>query len=512
MPGGSIIYNPNQRYVLRLLGEDFRMHVSHGFFWPVTTGTDLGSTFLWEGYARQLSSPTNYLISDGYGGAHALLLSLSGGINGNVYNGTSGTTFGGGYAPNVGEWVHWCLLWDGNAAVPTIWAYINGVATGRTTFAGPRVTVNVSAGGGVLYVGGSDHSNGHYDVAAIRCWDRGQALPIADGRAFKPRRFFSSSGGQNSLIHPDFFCDYTRPGRLEDLSPRGSSASASGGVEDTTLRFRHNGNLLTHLGGAFDAPTFESNLTPRLPTARWIPDPSCPYGCAIDEHALPAENIPAPAAAPVGARVWDSVGRRNQTVLFQRIPTPGSTEAGSLGPLPWTQGRVAAGAEPPATTPSSFGILGGAFVFLENLPAIMWVSHPSLTSGDVRSERAMGTYDNRETGVVGRVVDRNNFFYANYHQSINTIRIGHVVNGVVQGGEQAAFPGTTTWTHLRMVVDDVANTIKVYYGDQTADTWTQAGSTINSSTFQNATGYGVTPPRAPGPWNSLWRCRSFAVL
>src|SRR4051794_20960290 len=89
--GGGPPFDPNNRYVLRLLGGSSGQHVKLGFFWP--NGGDLGASMYWGTWVkpREVSPGVGgYLWSDGYGGTHALahgVLTLPGVVTGNMYDG-----------------------------------------------------------------------------------------------------------------------------------------------------------------------------------------------------------------------------------------------------------------------------------------------------------------------------------------------------------------------------------------------------------------------------------------
>src|SRR2546423_11782778 len=104
-----------------------------------------------------------YMISDGYGGAHAILFGfgfLDGSepnhyqLSGNTWDGTL-VSFASDEGPQPGEWGHYAVGWDGAYLI----TYFDGVPVGRNKFGGVRVTGDSLNGAGELLIGGSDHSN-----------------------------------------------------------------------------------------------------------------------------------------------------------------------------------------------------------------------------------------------------------------------------------------------------------------------------------------------------------------
>ena len=91
--------------VLYLPGPPYRTHVNHGPFWPPQVSgveVNFGTQFFWESWVCPLGS--GYLISDGYGGSHALLWGFNGSpgpVYGNIWNGTAIQSF---YDTTIPAW------------------------------------------------------------------------------------------------------------------------------------------------------------------------------------------------------------------------------------------------------------------------------------------------------------------------------------------------------------------------------------------------------------------------
>jgi hypothetical protein len=265
--------------VLSLPGGTEATHVNHGFFWPAVQGYDLGNGFLWESWVQPTTmAGSGYLVSDGYGGAHSLLWGLGsvpGAPTGNLWNGSTSISFGGGYMVAASEWVHLALLWTKTA----IYSFVNGVCDGQVAFTGPRVTP-APGGPGVLYVGGSDHLNLAMSIAALRGYDRG--LPFSTnttwGTAFRPERRFGIDAARSTgtgTRQPDFLADYTVQGvTIPDHSPAGCVSGsnyvpapgtvtptlASGGTLTAGQAYFYKVTALTWKGES--TPSAEATATP----------------------------------------------------------------------------------------------------------------------------------------------------------------------------------------------------------------------------------------------------------
>ncbi|MFN2511539.1 MAG: LamG-like jellyroll fold domain-containing protein [Pyrinomonadaceae bacterium] len=144
-------------------------------FWP---GEVEHGHFFWEFWAMpSINASGTYLVSDGYGGAHAVLFgfgyldSIEAGryqLTGNVWNGTNLTSFGSDEGPAPNEWGHFAVGWDGTNII----TYFNGVPVGKKAFGGPRITPGGHQGTGRLLIGGSDHANLVGRIAQVRGFER----------------------------------------------------------------------------------------------------------------------------------------------------------------------------------------------------------------------------------------------------------------------------------------------------------------------------------------------------
>ncbi|MGH9944586.1 MAG: MSCRAMM family protein, partial [Pyrinomonadaceae bacterium] len=271
--------------------------VDYGVFWR--EGVDLGH-FFWEFWAMPgENAGGTYLLSDGYGGAHALLFGFNafGGrepgryqLYGNIFNGsfTNITTFASDEGPVPGEWGHYAVGWDGSHVV----IYFNGVPVGRTAFAGPRRTPGPNSGGGWLLIGGSDHNNLVGRIAQVRGYEGTNPLEGRPGgaeTAFAPQTLFEAGSG--NLLSRLF-----RPAQnIADLSAGYDGGTHAGRVRSTASGILHD--------------------CPSCPLPQFVLDPTAPNFLAPAGGNPPAAPVSSPALPPAGARVFDSFSRPNATYL-----------------------------------------------------------------------------------------------------------------------------------------------------------------------------------------------------
>ena len=450
---------PDPSYVLEFDGSP--KSVDYGNFWQ--ENVNLGH-FFWEFWAMPGSNAgATYMLSDGYGGAHALLFGV-GSFNssepnryellGNIFDGVKfDNYFGSDQGPAIGEWAHFAVGWDGQNII----TYYNGVPVGKTPFAGPRRTPGPGGGGGRLLIGGSDHSNFDGRIVQVRGYEDTnprEGLPGGVEASFAPETVFGLGG--NLLSY------YLGSGgdTVADLSRGYNGVSHSGWVRGTTAGILYD-------CGSCPPPQFDI-------------DPSAPNFAA---NAAPSPvSLPSPAAVPSGALVFDSFSRANSTYVFGSRGGLGSTEGGSAGTQVWQTNQAAA-------SPQPFGILNSIAVLLGNDTAVAWVQTGSATGNvDVRVDRRRGRWGRGiHTGLSFRVVDANNFFFAYTTDAGDTpngqiVKIGYYLGGQrVDLATSAALPAN--WTTLRVVTTN-AGVLQVYADD------TLVYST-SSSLMATATGAGL---------------------
>lgn len=409
---------------------------TYTFFWP--ENVDLGH-FFWELWAMPgENAGGTYMLSDGYGGAHAILFGVANfnssepgryQLLGNIWNGSALTYFNSDEGPAPGEWGHYAAGWDGQYIV----TYFNGVPVGRTKWAGPRRTPGPSGGGGRLYVGGSNHSNFVGRIAQVRGYE--DSNPREDSSTystFRPETVFGVGGNLLSW--------YFRPGQyMDDLSRGYQGVPHTGGVRGWAL------------GDIYPCYTCTKPVFVVDPTAPNFADPAHP--------GTPPAPVATPAPVPSGALVFDSFSRRNSTYALGGMGGLGSTEGGATGALAWRTNVAAGGPQP-------FGMLNGRAVLLANALSLAWVDVGSnYDNFDVRVARRNGALETgRDTGLSFRVVDSANYFFAYTAEgaspSARLLTVGYYSNGQ-RTTLASALAMPATWTTLR-VLTNAAGLVEVY--------------------------------------------------
>lgn len=422
-------YSPS--HVLEFDGTP--MTVDYGGFW--NPSRDLGH-FFWELWAMPADkSSGGYMLSDGYGGAHAILFgfhSLGGSdpghykLSGNVWDTTKLVPFSSDEGPEPHEWGHYAVGWDGQYIV----TYFNGVPVGRTPFNGPRRTPGQWRGGKRLLVGGSDHSNFAGRMAQVRGYEEknpregdgsDKTLPLT---TFTPQTIFSTEG--NLVSH--FFS----PGDpISDLSPSGQDGTPHLGIRRGT-KF----GVLAPCDGC--------------PMPEFVIDPTAPDFSNPDNPGQPVAPVHAPPPAPANALVFDSFTRPNSTYILGGKGGLGSTEGGTFLPLAWRTNVD-------ASLPQPFGILNGRAVLLANSTSVAWVEvgavAANLEISVSRLARTMGTGQN--TGLSFRVMDGSNFFFAYTSEGAvqsdpKKLTLGYYLNGVRTDLLTDATMPKNAWAILRV--------------------------------------------------------------
>ncbi len=409
------------------------MTVDFGTFWD--HHRELGH-FFWELWAMPNKKTSGgYMLSDGYGGAHALLFGFSylGGVepnhyqlNGNIWDGEKLNKFISDEGPEPFEWGHYAVGWDGRYIV----TYYDGVPVGRNPFDGPRRTPGPGGGGTRLFVGGSDHSNFSGRIAQVRGYeDRNPragdgsdaTLPLA---TFRPQTVFEQEGNLAGY----FF----RPGDpISDLS-----SGQDGRPHTGTRRGMLNGALSRCDG---------------CPVPQFVVDPTAPdFSNPNNPGSPPAPPQEAPPPAPANALVFDSFTRANSTYILGGKGGLGSTERGTLSPLAW-QTNVS------AWLPQPFGILNGRAVLLANGRSVAWVNagaaSASLNVSVRRRPKSGGTGQN--TGLSFRVLNASNFFFAYTSEGAEQsnpkrLTVGYYLDGARTDLVADLVLPAAAWTTLRV--------------------------------------------------------------
>ena len=451
---------PDPPYVLEF--DATPKTVAYGPFW--SENVDLGH-FFWEFWAMPGNDAgSRYLLSDGYGGAHALLFgfvhygSAEPGryrLFGNLFDGTNVVYFFSDQGPAAGEWGHFAVGWDGQ----NLMTYFDGVPVGKTAFIGPRRTPGPGGGGGQLLIGGSDHNNFDGRIAQVRGYEGTNPREDPTGAdkdrpesSFAPQTVFAVDGNLLSYY-------FRSAPRVADLSMGHDGRS-------------HPGVLLGTLYSMLQ-------LCPGCPVPNFVIDPTAPnFATGAASSPVLVDN---PAAPPGGARIFDSFSRANPTYLFNGNGGLGATESGTAGPKNWRTNQQ--------SSKQPFGILNGRAVLLANDTYVTWIPTGSSSANlDVRVDRHPGIVGaGLDTGLGFRVFDDHNFFFAytqagNDASSPRTLTVGYYLNGV-RTNLVAGVNLPLSWTTLRVVTKN-SGEITVY-----------ADSTpvyaITNSTMANSSGAGL---------------------
>lgn len=428
-------------YVLNFDGSP--QTVDYGYFWQ--SNVDLGR-FFWEFWAMPAQKAFGrYMLSDGYGGAHALLFGFTFSpdeplryqLYGNIFDGSSVIAFGSDDGPAPYEWGNYAVGWDGQYIV----TYYNGVPVGRIAFKGPRRSPD-NGGAGRLLIGGSDHNNLFGRISQVRGWEGSNPLQEQEVNgnrrttaAFVPETLFGLTI-TDAKTPASFLTNFLRPApTIPDM--------AGGRV-----------GLVRGVGYGI--------MDPRqtYPLPQFIVDSSAPTTDPTTKPATPTGLLPSPQPVPAEARIFDSFSRKNSTYAFESIGGLGSTEGGTAGPQVW---QPAVPETQYARLP--YGILNGRAVILENAPRATWVSPGTGPANlDIRVDRRRGFYGSGiSTGLVFRLQDRSNFFYA--YTAGSTADTQVLVVGYYHGTEAVrlinSVPMPTNWTTLRVVTLE-SGLIQVY--------------------------------------------------
>jgi hypothetical protein len=418
---------PDPQQVLEFDGA--QKTVDYGNFWPAFT--ELGP-FFWEFWAMPMGDAgATYMLSDGYGGLHALLFGIASlnssepgryEMSGNVNDGMSGSShifsFGSDSGPMSGEWGHLAVGWDGHNII----TYFNGVPVGKTPYERPRQSTGIGNGAGRLLIGGSDHSNFRGRIAQVRGYEGSNPrMSRSVESSFAPETVFSREGNLLSYY-------FTAAPSVADLSRGYVTGSHVGFPRGTTA------GILGDCGNC--------------PPPQFVIDPTAPnFATGVAPQPV---GVPTPPDVPLDAFVFDSFSRSNSTYMFGGKGGLGSTEGGTAGQQVW---QMKAGAD--QLLP--FGILNGHAVLLGDDTSMCWVNTGS-SSGDliIRVTRWRGRWGSGiDTGLSFRVVDESNYFFAYTSDSIASpgnqfVNVGSFQNGV-RSMIASGIPITSDWTTLLVV-------------------------------------------------------------
>lgn len=442
--------------------------VYHGHFWD--PNVLLGASWYEAWLKPRADAGSTYWITDGYGGAHAVLggWQLFGNKLYPYCQMSSPVMSDDGVYPD--EVHHWSCWWDGT--------YIriakNGVIGGIVPFSGPRMSPPLQGGGGgFLSICGSNHSNFSGRLSMVRAFEG--SVPNVGNSAFSPQSVFTGDWwlGINSYISSNFLVDYGDPDAeiYQDISPLGFNGGTNGAQP------RWHPGIPWNASVSFPYGTINQRLGGNLPQP--VVDSDFPHGDY--PRSPPTVPVPTPPQTPVDAVVFDSFSRAESTWAFDQIPSLGTTEDGSAGPLTWNVGKFANYGQ--IDTLKNFGIIDGRAVFLGTLPGIAWVN-AGISNGTVSVDRRIGGWNTgwQWTGLTFRVVDSGNFWYV-WLGANNQLQIGYASNGSVAWGTFVNWSGLDSCLTLKVAAYD--DNIKIY-GCNTLLL------DINNTTHQTATGWGIS--------------------
>jgi Concanavalin A-like lectin/glucanases superfamily len=442
----------------------------YNLFWP--DGVEYGH-FFWEFWAMPGENASgSYLISDGYGGAHAILFgvlnwgSIPGRfqLGGNVWNGSFYTSFSSDEGPAPNEWGHLAVGWDGT----DVTTYFNGVPVGKTRYVGPRITPGGGQGCGRLLIGGSDHQNFVGRIAQVRGFENENPREIGNSvlTTFRPQTVFSVEGSLLSYF-------FNPSNIIADLSLHGQYGRQ-------------------HLGLVRSTANGVINECPGCPLPQFVIDPTAPDFAHPNQPGQPSAPVDSPADVPSGALIFDSFSRSNSTYTLGGVGGLQSSEGGSLGAKMWQMNEAGPDQRP-------FGILNGKGVLLGNASALAWVNPGSSGADfDIRVDRVPRNFGSgHNTGIAFRVVDSNNYFFAYSSDGADesqpqTLTVGYRIAGlrsVLSSG--VSIP--TGWTTMTVVTTEAGAVL--VYADNTL-LYSTSNSLLSGSQgmglYNNGPGLGLT--------------------
>lgn len=279
-------------------------NVGHGLYWegydPAKNNT-LGNVTVDAWVKIDPLTQTGYIVSAGYGGAHAVLFGVQRindkyQITGNFHSLLNGQFTNYSFASNptlmTNKWYQ--LSVEVNGTIIT--TYIDGVPQTRSPFAGQRVAAPVQGDpyGGLLYIAGSDHLNFIGSIGQVRIVE-GNAIYGGTGFDRQVSLYLSNQSRTTGLsTEATFLADYAKCGSV---------------VTDES-----NGYRGKRFPGAYTTQT--------LPYPQCVRDPSYPL---FRDGSYTEPTGEGPATPPAGATVFDSFNRAD-TLEAKAL---GSTDVGN---------------------------------------------------------------------------------------------------------------------------------------------------------------------------------------
>lgn len=531
----------NKNYALHFNGN--QQTVDFGQFWSNNAGVNIGLMF-WEFWCRP-DSGANYIISDGYGGAHAVLLGFNGATSGrttltgntwsrlNVTNATNASpiviTTSAAHSFISGTSVIIAGVLGNTAANGTF----NITVIDSTHFSIPVAGTGAYTSGGTaegLVTFGADDSPalGEWCLIGIS-WEGNfltlyyNGVPVGSIAFTGPRTTPGSAQGAGVLYvggsdHQNFVGMIGQVRGWDNANPIGPFSDGANLVPRPYVPEMYMGaRALQPLG---TPPTLSTDpiatflatfLQPRsiipddvggfvgvlknvtngvgtpnkliYPVADYQLDSGAPtYDTTAGPSAsLPVESVPGIPSVPGGARVFDSFTRINSTWCYGQEGGLQSTEGGSAGVKTWN-------IDTPTNTsfaPVMFGILNGIAVPLTSNMGLAWVTAVGTADMDVRVDRRPGSWlSGINTGLAFRVLDKDNFLFAyttGMTAAATTLHLCKFVAGTRTTDVIASVAMPSSWTTLRVACS--GTTINVY-----ADATLKMTTTISDHSTQTGAG------------------------
>lgn len=470
-------------------------YVNCGKFWDriaLATPYGLGTAMRWRAIA---SLAGGKLVSDGYGGAHALLW------DGEECGTTPPTYSGGGeiaIADNAGNYIgpqtEWfCVYgtvrgeWGFHEfhmlpdVAGNLWTcgWLNGVIVGRR-YVGPaatrqRCTVPFEGAGQLNLFGAEDHATGALRCAGIQAFDRSDPYSAVPFRPYVPERVF---GKEFNGVECDFLMTF-------DGDPTATPVDASSGYDlgnPAGAKFKHPGKFQTwNING--------TSFT------RYLYDPYNPYGKVGDipnPHGAVYSRVQATPTVPSGNPLaFDDFIREDSDWFWMNVggPTPGATDSrGALGALTYVQSNIEAGVTLPVPG-RKFGILKCRFRCWESLDCAALVNvGQSNVVVQFRRDPQLAV-----TGMMFRATGsdaQNGQVVWTRHDEGGASNTGTIFwREITTGGTTAtgSFAANTTWTYARVLANGTTLTYQI---DDGSGGWTTVGTRAGVVNFQSGTWVG----------------------
>lgn len=429
-----------QEYAL-LFDETHGQHVNHGPYWD--RGVAAPATCFYEAWVSPKTG-AEYVISDGYGGAHNLLFGFDGltggygGLTGNMWIAGAAQSFSSQDKVYEGDWHHIAVGRDASF----IYVWVDGVLSRKFASTGTRQTTGNPAEG-IMFVGGSDHSNYNGFIRMVR----GIESACPHTATFRPSQSFLNAYVPTGTapVGASFIADYS------------SFANIIPDLSDGFLGVKHPGVRKTQLDGQLLGTWSPADAVGSIA--------DLPQFSAALPFQAPSTFRGSQRALPNGLVVYDDFSRANVTWAWNQTLTPGACRTGQIPTVPWSDVGIIDGC-----AFSSVGAVG-----LYGVASGFCVYEAGKVNQRVRLERK-NTDVAEVYGWILRYTDENNFIQAvvvsGRYLAVYE-KVAGVVSSLAGGGNDVGL----TWSYIDV---DVAGT--------TVNSYVDGGATIQTQTCTLATG------------------------